>query len=665
MARWDNVGLWWQDMPSKREGGERTLGPMPPIPDTGWKPPTEFPNIVDAPWIAIDCETWDPDMATCGPGWARGRGHIVGVSVCTNQGAWYFPIRHTVQSELNLDPDLVLRWLKYSLSGRQPKIGANLIYDVGWLRQEGITVNGPLYDVQYAEALLDETQRLSLELLGWKYLKRGKTTDLLKEWIQSYYGTGEKRWRKDIFRSPPSLVGHYAEDDARMPYQILMQQWPLLQSRGLLQLFEMECRLMRLLLDMRFAGQTVDIPYAERLREDLITRGGETLKQLEYVAGMQVNVNSSDQLARVFDKLGLYYPRTAPSARAPEGNPSFTADFLKAMHHPVAALIRQVRELEKLRSTFVEGYILESHINSKIFCSFHPLMGEEGGAKTGRFSSSDPNLQNIPTRSEEGKAIRLAFIMDEGHARVRSFDYSQIEYRMLAHFAVGQGADDLRARYWNDSTTDFHNLCGEMIKRYTGIELKRSYVKNINFGLTYGMGLVHLAESLGVSPAEAQELLASYHSALPFAKKTMESVMEDIQRTGLCHTILGRQTHFDLWEPRGFRQKGTPLPYGAAIQAYGMDIMRAYAYKGLNYKLQGSAADVMKTAMVKCYDDGIFDATGVPRLTVHDELVFSDPGSVPADAWDAMQHAMETCMPEVRVPLKAEGAEGPTWGHCK
>jgi DNA polymerase I-like protein with 3'-5' exonuclease and polymerase domains len=665
MARWDSIGLLWQDIPVVSRGAERTLGPMPPIPETNWKPPSHFPNIIDAPWIALDCETYDPELNEYGPGWARGKGHIVGVSICTPAGAWYFPVKHTIQSELNLDADLVFKWLRYSLAGRQPKIGANLIYDIGWFRQEGINVNGPLYDVQYAEALLDETARLSLELLGWKYLRRGKTTDLLKEWIQAYYGTSDKKWRADIWRSPPSLAGHYAEDDARMPYQILMQQWPLLVSRGLIDLFEMECKLMRLLIDMRFEGVQIDLNYAERLREDLERRGKEELAKVEHLAGGSVNVNSGEQLSRVFDKLGLYYPRTAPTERAPTGNPSFTAEVLKATKHPIAGLILKTKEIEKIRSTFVQGYMLDSHVNGKIYCSFHPLMGESGGAKTGRFSSSDPNLQNIPVRTAEGKAIRLAFVCDDGHEKIRAYDYSQIEYRMLAHFAVGDGSEELRARYWNDPKTDFHNFCGDLIKTHTAIELARSYIKNINFGLTYGMGLEHLAESLGVSIAEAQNLLNSYHSALPFAKKTMEKIGEDVQRDGVCYTILNRQTHFDLWEPRDWKRRSTPLPYGAAVQEYGLDIIRAYAYRALNYKLQGSAADVMKSAMVKCYEDGIFAATGVPRMTVHDELVFSDPGSVPHDAWREMQHAMETCIPGVRVPLKAEAAEGPTWGHCK
>ncbi|UPT53315.1 DNA polymerase A [Synechococcus phage Ssp-JY38] len=665
MPRWDNVGLFWQDLPATRKGGERTLGPMPPIPETGWRPPSHFPNIIDAPWIAIDCETYDPELNDYGPGWARGKGHIVGVSICTVQGKWYFPIRHEVQKEMNLDPDLVLRWLRYSLAGRQPKIGANIIYDLGWLRQEGVIVNGPIYDVQYAEPLLDETAQFSLDQLGWRYLKRGKLKDELKEWAQDYYGKSDVRWREDIYRCPVSLVGPYAEDDAEMPYQILMQQWPKLQSRGLLPLFEMECKLIRLLLDMRFAGISVDIPYAERLRDDLLQRGEATMKEAEHIAGMSFNPNSAQQLAEVFDRLGLYYPRTAPTEKNPDGNPSFTKDYLKTLKHPFVARLQKIRELEKLRSTFVEGYILSSHVNGKVFGSFHPLRGESGGAKTGRFSSSDPNLQNIPVRTAEGKIIRQAFICDDGHRQFRAYDYSQIEYRFLAHFATGEGADSLRSQYTHDASTDFHDMCRDMIIQHTGIELERSYVKNINFGLTYGMGLEHLAEGLGVPPAEAKSLIESYHNALPFAKATMKATVDEIQESGICRTILNRQTHFDMWEPAEWGKRDVALPYRAALAEYGANIIRAYAYKGLNYKLQGSAGDLMKAAMVANYEAGVFDEIGVPRMTVHDELGFSDHGEAREEAWEEMRHICETCIDGIRVPIKMEGKSGAHWGECK
>lgn len=674
--RIDDLGLFWEDLPQSRKRSERVLGPMPEIPETGWRPPAFFPNIIDAPWIGLDCETWDPELNDYGPGWARGRGHIVGVSISTPQGSWYFPIRHTIQPELNLDPDTVLRWLRYSLSARQPKIGANLMYDIGWLTHEGVTVNGPLYDVQYAEGLIDETARVNLETIGRRYLRRGKLTTVLKEWAQLYYGKSDDRWREDIYRCPVTLVGPYAIEDAKMPYEILMLQWPILVNRGLLELFEMECKLIRLLVRMRFQGITVNVPYAEQYRDELVTRAATLLKQAETIAGTGINVYSAESLSLAFDRLGLPYTRTT------RGNPSFTADFLKAAKHPFAQLISDIRHLEKLRSTFVEGYILNANINGKVFCSFHPMFGAEGGAKTGRFSSSDPNLQNIPTRTEDGKRIRAIFTHDAGHLCCRDGDYSQIEYRMLAHFATGEGADEVRALYNSDPKLDYHDMISGMINQITGfavmvkkgllpgtmfsggVPLIREQIKTLNFALVYGVGKDHLAEMLHVAMAQANELSGVFHKAIPFARATMKAIADEVGQTGICTTILNRQTHFDMWEPAGWGNKGPALPYTAALDAYGSNITRAYLYAALNYRLQGSAADVMKKGMIDADEAGIFDETGVPRMTVHDELFFSDAGTAREEAWDELTHIMENTI-KFKVPLRFDLKKGADWRECK
>ncbi len=661
MARADAIGLFWQDQPTNVRG-ERVLGPIPPIPATGWTVPTEMPNIQHAKWISLDVETYDPELNDYGPGWARGKGHICGISLAVEGAKWYFPIRHEVERELNLDADMVLRWANWALSGNGRKIGANVMYDIGWLRHEGVIVKGKIYDCQYAEALIEETAKLNLEGLGWRYLKEGKKSEVLKVWAQNYYGGSEAKWRRNIYRCPVTLVGPYAEQDATMPFDILMKQWPIMERRGLLDLFEMECGLINLLVDMRFKGITVDIPYAERLYDEFTLEADKATKEAEYIAGASINANSAENLAGVFDKLGLAYGRTTPSESNPEGNPSFTKDFLKTVKHPFAEKILRVREMDKLRGTFVKSYLLDANVNGKLYCLFHPVSSLEGGTRTGRFSSSDPNLQNIPTRTEEGGKIRQAFIMDEGHKQVRDYDYSQIEYRFLAHFATGEGADAVRAKYHADPKLDYHDLIGSMITAMTGIVLKRGYVKNINFGLVYGLGIEALAENLGVPVSEAKRLSAAFHEAIPFARATMDDITRTINHSGIITTILGRQSHFDLWEPSSYGMRGGyPLPYGAAVAKWGSAITRAYAYRGTNYRLQGSAAEIMKKGMLTAYESGVFDVTGVPRLTVHDELWFSDPGDVPDDAWDEMKHIFENCIPEVRVPIRFDCGIGPTW----
>lgn len=666
MSRFDNIGLFWEDRPSSRKRGERELGPMPSIPDTGWRTPSFLPDISRAPIIAFDCETFDPELTESGAGWGRGRGHIVGISCAIPGERWYFPMRHEVQPEMNMNPEEVLRWAKHMLGQPMPKVGANLIYDVGWLRQEGVKVAGKLYDVQFAEALLNEESKVNLEALGHKYTGAGKATDILKDWCMNYYGTGVKTWRKDIYRAPVSLVGHYGEVDASLPLEVLQRQWPLLEAEGQLDLFELECSLINLLVDMRFAGVRVDVNHADRLRDTLQGRANEIQAKIDAIAGFSVNINAADSLARAFDGLGLSYPRTAATAAKPDGSPSFVKEFLAHHPHEFPQLVTEVRGLLKLKGTFVEGYLLNKNVNGQVYGSFNPLSGTEGGAKTGRFASADPNLQNIPTRTAEGKLIREAFIPDEGHLEWWKFDYSQIEYRILAHYAVGEGADQIRQMYINDPRTDYHASTAALIEKVTGVKLSRSHTKNINFGLAYGMGLAKLAKDLGVSMKEAQELSEAYHRGVPFARETMKLLSDFAQQYGYNQTILGRRTRFNLWEPASWGVKGKALEYPAALAKYGTDIKRAYLYRTLNYTLQGSSADMMKKAMATCYYSGIFDVTGVPRLTVHDELDFSVTERSPAvmEAMREMHHIMQTVIP-LRVPVICDLDVGPNWGKVE
>lgn len=656
MSRFDAIGLFWEDAPTSRKRGERALGPLPAIPETGWRPPTELPDLRRAPVMSFDVETYDPELATAGPGWARGKGHLCGFSVATPDTRIYVPIRHTVQAEMNIDPDMAIRWMSAMMGTDCPKVGANLMYDVGWLRQEGITVKGKLHDVQFAEALLDETSRVNLEALGRKYCGIGKEVDILKEWCMSYYGSGALTWRKDIHRAPVSLVGAYGEMDAALPLMVFEQQYPLLVNEGLVELFEMENKLIRLLLDMRFAGVQVDIPYAEQLRDTFVKEAKEVQDRINHMAGFSVNVNASDSLAKAFRHFGLDHPRTD------KGAPSFTKEFLENHDHEFANAITELRGIEKLRGTFVEGYLLGSHVNGKVHGLFHPLSGTDGGTKTGRFASSDPNLQNIPTRTKAGKLIRKAFIPDFGHLQWRKYDYSQIEYRFLAHYAVGQGSDIIRQKYIDDPTTDYHQATADLILQIANILLERGPTKNINFGIVYGMGKDKMAKDLNLAIEAAKKLLDAYHLGAPFVKETMKQVMDFANEYGYNLTILNRRTRFNLWEPDGWGVKGFALPYAQAVARYGA-VKRAYLYKALNYKLQGSAADMMKAGMVKCYEDGVFDATGIPRLTVHDELDFSDEGGRD-EAFKEMQHIMQTIIP-LRVPVLFDCDIGPNWGDAK
>lgn len=671
------MGLFWDDADEKmrRYVAQRRT---PPIPETGWQPLKEFPNLSGARVLGFDTETYDPELLKYGPGWARGVGHVIGVSLATEDNrAWYIPLRHQLESEHNLPLDHARAWLCDTLgTPRVHKVGANLLYDVGWLAQEGVAVRGKLFDVQFAEALLNERGLTNVDHLGLKYLGFGKETTLLYDWIKLAYGVEKEGDIKgNFYRTPPRLVGPYAERDAVVPLRVAEQQYPLLVREGLLDVFHMENALIPLLVAMRFAGVSVDLDRATQLRGTLLAEEQKLQNELDAMAGVAVDINSGASIARAFDALGIKYLRTAPTVRNPNGNPSFTKEWLNNSDEEISKKIVEVRTVNKLRSTFVESYVLRANVRGKVHGQFHPLRGDAGGTRSGRLASSTPNLQNVPARDPVlAPLVRGLFIPDYGHRQWRRFDYSQIEYRFLVHFAVGPGADEARALYNSNPLIDYHEFVLEMVAPLAGWDIStpdlrkrwRKPLKNINFGLIYGMGIPKLLRSLGLSKEDGDLLFSSYHEAIPYARATMEHTAEQINADGYVATIMGRRSRFDLWEsvhndPTGAREA---YPFDEAIRLFGQ-VRRAKIHKGINRKLQGSAADMIKKAMLQCWEDGIFSVTGVPRVSVHDELGFSDPGGALADeAFKAMKHTMETCIP-LRVPVVADEEVGPDWGAAK
>lgn len=699
MSRWDNIGLFWQDLPGKGAKGRRQRI-MPPIPDTGWQRPTEYPNLRAAECLSVDLETWDPEIDDHGPGFGRGKGHICGFSVGVPEGRrWYFPIRHEVEPEWNLPSEHALAWLHDTLYQRpgRPLVGANILYDAGWCVQEGVLSLSDLWmfnfvDIQFAEALLDARSRVSLEEMGHKYLGEGKKGGLLQKWIMDFYAPPKDKWRREIYRSPPRLAGPYGEGDADMPLRIAPRLYPQLVSEGMLDLFLMECALIPLLIEMRFAAVSVDVPKAEQLHDQLNKMAEGEKKKMKSLLGWECNPRSAAHLAKAFDQFGLRYPRTEPTAKqiakcppekraALQGQPSFKGDFLKTLEHPFAKLVYEYKQLEKLNGTFVKGYILDGHVSGKLYCSFHPLKGESGGTGVGRFSSSDPNLQNIPVRSELcvhgnkakkcpqgpclplGKEIRSIFIPDPGHRQWRKIDYSQIQYRFLVEHAVGDGAEEARQRYIRNPHTDYHDMVKSLVEKLTGREWDRRPVKNLNFGLSFGMGNAKAGASTGLKGKELEAFLEAYHKAAPFAKKTMEYLMDLAERQGYIRTILGRRARFDLWEPQEWGTDKPPLPYDQAVRQYGR-VRRAKLHKALAFQLQGDEGDTIKASLVRAYREGLFRYIGVPRLLVHDEVDHSDHGGAPEEAWSYYQRVLETTV-RTRVPILTEPEVGPDWGRAE
>lgn len=680
MARFDSVGIFWQDV--ERSGrGEQRARVMPPIPETTWVMPRDLPDLSRATAISFDVETFDPSIeAGHGPGWARGVGHICGISVgADDDGRWYFPMRHEIEPENNYDPQRILDWAKVNLGrAHQPKFGANLTYDFGWLKQEGVDVKGELHDVQFAEALLDSDALVALDVLGHKYLKEGKVTSDLYQWLADFYGGNPTAaQRKNIFRSPARLAAPYAMSDVDLPYRIIQKQWPILEREGLLDLYRLECDLIPLLVAMRFRGVSVDVEKAEQTRDALLVREKQHNAELKTMVGFEVNVDAGDSLAKAFTSLGLKFNYTKPSKNFPKGKPSFTKEFLKMVNHPVGAKIRQIRNVQKTRSTFIESYIIDAHVNGKIYPSIHQLKGDENGTVTGRFAMSNPNGQNLPSRDDEmGPLVRGHFRPDLGHKQWRKFDWSQLQYRFLAHYAVddedgtclpGGSAEQLRNVFNTDPRADYHAVVQDIIRKITGIELGRKPVKNVNFGFVFGMGIDHLAVMLGLPIKEAKELAATYHEGVPYVKSTLRWASAEAQNKGIVTTILGRKTRFNLWEPDTWGgkdvERAISLPYAQALAAYGPNIRRGYTHKALNYKLQGSEGDLMKVCMLRGWNEGVFDATGVPSLTVHDELDFSDHGESD-EAYEYLAREIMENSIKFRVPISVGCDVGPDWGAC-
>lgn len=682
------------DLLSTARKKEAAIRELPPIPDTLWRPPTYFPNLSSAQVIGYDTETKELDFDN-GPGWGRGAGHIIGVSVAAigasgEFGKWYFPVRHEVERHDNLNPAHVFGWLKDVLETTPsiPKVGANLIYDNGWLATENIRPVGQLFDVQFAEALIDEQGQTALDFLGFKYCRRGKLTDKLKEWITAAYRPRPDSWRGELWRTPPRLVGPYAEDDADLPIQILPKQWAIMEQEQTLALFHRECNSIPMIVKMREPGITVDIGRAEQLRDTIEKETVELYAKLSYKGGVPIdNVGQKTKLTQIFDNAGIKYPKT------PTGQPSFRKEWLNSLGETdddatetIGSLINKIREREKLRDTFIDSYILSraryqsggSNGFATIYCSFHPLRGDDGGTKTGRYSSSHPNLQNIPARTKLGKQVREAFVPDQGHCGWHKKDHSQIEYRMLANYAVGPRSEEIRYRYQTNPATDYHHdtMVDVAALRHmdlnamskTEVELFRKPIKNVNFGLIFGQSERSLAYKAGWSEQEAKDFFASYHAGRPFVKATMDSIQSEVQALGYITTVNNRRTRFDQWEPLRNFDKIKAMPYDMAMRKFGSAIRRAYAYRGVNYRFQGSAADVLKEGMLQCYEQGVYDFIGFPKLQVHDELDWSKIAHTKAqdDAYAYAAHVMETCMGDkLRVPLKVDSSEGKSWGQCE
>jgi len=582
-------------------------------------------KLRDAELIAFDTETTSIDAM---------RADIVGLSLSIEPGhACYIPLGHDYPgAPKQLDRDAVLATLKpvFEDAGK-PKLGQHAKYDINILSHYGIAVQGLKHDsmlesyVWNATATRHDMDSLARLYLGYETIK-----------YEQVAGKGAKQ----ISFSQVDLdtACRYAAEDADVTLRLHHALWPKLESvPSLRKVYEdIEIPLVPVLAAMERRGVLIDGDELRRQSQQLGKRMLELQRQSYALAGREFNLDSPKQLqAILFDELGLQ-----AKLKTPTGQPSTNEEALEAIAdtHELPRLILDYRGLAKLRSTYTDK--LSGIVNprtGRVHTSYH-----QGAVATGRISSSDPNLQNIPVRTEEGRRIRQAFIAPPGW-KVMAADYSQIELRIMAHLSGDEGL--LRA---------FHE--GGDVHRATAAEVfgvppedittnQRRAAKAINFGLMYGMSAFGLARQLGVDRGEASDYMARYFSRYPGVRAFMDATREQAHRDGYVETIFGRRLYLENLTSRnqGLRQ-------GAERAA-------------VNAPMQGSAADIIKRAMITVagWINGRDDVHML--MQVHDELVFE----VRADAVDEVRAAVIERMSgaaELAVPLLVDVGVGANWDEA-
>ena len=611
---------------------------------TEWDCPESFPDLSDAKYIAIDLETKDIDLRSKGSGAIQGHGEIVGIAVAVEGWSGYYPIAH--EGGGNLDRRIVLEWFKKVCATDAVKIFHNAMYDVCWIKAYGIPINGHIIDTMVMASLIDENRLwYTLNSISFDYLGEVKDEKALKEAAESW-GIDPK---KELYKLPAMYVGNYAEQDAKLTLELFKVLSREITKQNLTNIFDLETQLFPCLINMKFKGVRVDVERAHKLKQQLSQQEESLLLQVKKETGIDVQIWAARSIAKVFDKLSLSYARTEKTQ-----SPSFTKNFLSTHLHPIVKNIAKAREINKAHTTFIDT-ILKHQFRGRIHADINPIRSDQGGTVTGRFSYSNPNLQQIPARNKDlGPMIRSLFIPEEKH-KWGCFDYSQQEPRLVVHYAAttepirfDESVSSIVDKF-KDNTVDFHQTVADMAN------ISRTQAKTINLGLFYGMGKAKLQAELGLNTKEeAEELFNTYHTNVPFVRDLMNYTSKTAQTSGSIGTLLGRRCRFTKWEPNQFGMH-KPMEFEEAERTYGRGrIRRAFTYKALNKLIQGSAADMTKKAMVDLYNEGI-----IPHIQIHDELDISVESDQQAKKIiEIMENAVT-----LEVPNKVDFESGKTWGE--
>ncbi|HSQ69474.1 MAG TPA: DNA polymerase I, partial [Steroidobacteraceae bacterium] len=560
---------------------------------------------------------------------------IVGVSVCIEPGrAAYVPLAHAYPgAPEQLDRSMVLERLRPLLedAGRA-KLGHHLKYDAHVLRNHGIELRGIRYDTMLESYVLNSTAtRHDLDSTALHYL------GIETIHYEDVAGKGAKQLSFD--QVPLEQAAEYAAEDADVTLRLHRSLWPQLEQLPRLKALyeEIERPLVPVLLDMEHLGVLIDADMLRRQSHEIARRLVELEREAHAAAGSSFNLDSPKQLQEIlFGQLGLPVKR-----RTAKGQPSTAEDVLEelAADFELPRIILDYRGLAKLRSTYTEK--LPAQVDTRtgrVHTSYHQAV-----AATGRLSSTDPNLQNIPIRTPEGRRIRQAFIAPENHLLIAA-DYSQIELRIMAHLS---GDESLLRAFAEDR--DIHQATAAEVfgvpPDQVGAEQRRA-AKAINFGLIYGMSAFGLARQLGIERGEAQQYVELYFARYPGVKRYMDETRALARRQGYVETVFGRRLYLPEIGSRNSQ-------------------LRQYAERSaINAPMQGTAADIIKRAMIGVHDWLLReDLPARLVMQVHDELVLE----VEAGAADAVEQGLRARMAsaaDLEVPLKVEVGRGANWDQA-
>jgi DNA polymerase I len=573
--------------------------------------------------FAFDTETTDLDTM---------RAHLVGLSLSWELGeAYYIPVGHIyLGAPGQLAWDDVRSVLRPILEDPKiPKFAQNAKYDYEILKRHGVTVEGLEDDTLIASYLLNPDGSHNLDQLAQEHL--GHKTTTFKEVV----GTGKKE--KSFAEVEVEVARDYSCEDADVTFRLRQILIPRLPEEGVEELFrEIEMPLVLVLAKMEMNGVKIDVPRLLKTSAEYETK----LKQIEAsvwkAAGQAFNLNSTKQLGEIlFEKMKL------PVIRKTKTGYSTDVDVLTelAASHEVPRLLLEYRSLTKLKSTYLDALAdLVNPETGRIHTSFNQTV-----AATGRLSSSDPNLQNIPIRTEEGRKIREAFIPEKGSVLI-SADYSQIELRILAHMS---GDETLVKAFREDK--DIHAATAAGIFGIPEGKLtkeQRSVGKTVNFGILYGQGAFGLSQQLGIEVSEAENYIRNYYAQFASVAAYKEGVLAEVRKNKLVRTLFGRLRRFP------------------DIESPNVNVRAMWERTAFNTVFQGTAADLIKKAMIAIQARIEKDfPQAMMLIQVHDELVLEAPEGLSRDVSRMVREEMEG-VAALQVPLKVDVGTGPNWAEA-